>query len=167
MSKKTENTVVSKDRIERFAVEYAKTLNVSQSAIAAGYSEKTAASQGSRLLKNVKVISRVREIQQEMLDRLPISIYFVIKGYIDVYNRCMQAEPVMKWNYEERAMMHTGEFIFDSKGAMSALDSIGKYLGMFTDKIKIDADVKAADKLGDILKSLKIPETNNDKPDTT
>jgi len=50
---------------------------------------------------------------------------------------------------------------------MAALDSIGKYLGMFTDKIKIDADVKAADKLGDILKSLKMPENNNDKPDTT
>ena len=80
MSKKKENTVVSKDRVERFAQEYAKSLKVSQSAINAGYSEKTAASQGSRLLKNVKVISRVREIQQEMLAQLPVSIHYVIPG---------------------------------------------------------------------------------------
>lgn len=154
MSKKKENTVVSKDRLERFAQEYATSLKVSQSAINAGYSERTAASQGSRLLKNVKVISRVREIQQEMLEKLPVSIHFVIQGYVDIYNRCMQAEPVMKWDYEEKAMRPTGDFLFDSKGAMSALDSIGKYLGMFTEKVKIDASIGTTDKLKDILNEL-------------
>ena len=154
MSKKKENTVVSKDRVERFAQEYAKSLKVSQSAINAGYSEKTAASQGSRLLKNVKVISRVREIQQEMLNQLPVSIHYVIQGYVDIYNRCMQAEPVLKWDYEEKAMLPTGDYIFDSKGAMSALDSIGKYLGMFTEKVKIDANIETKGKLGAILDAL-------------
>lgn len=154
MSKKKENTVVAKDRVERFAQEYAKSLKVSQSAIAAGYSEKTAASQGSRLLKNVKVISRVREIQQEMLNQLPVSIHYVIQGYVDIYNRCMQAEPVLKWDYEEKAMLPKGDYIFDSKGAMAALDSIGKYLGMFTEKVKIDANIETKVKLGAILDAL-------------
>lgn len=56
MSKKKENTVVAKDRVERFVQDYANSLKVSQYSIAAGYSEKTVASQGSRLLKNDKVI---------------------------------------------------------------------------------------------------------------
>lgn len=154
MGKKKENTVVAKDRVERFAQEYAKSLKVSQSAINAGYSERTAASQGSRLLKNVKVISRVREIQQEMLNQLPVSIHYVIQGYVDIYNRCMQAEPVLKWDYEEKAMLPTGDYIFDSKGAMAALDSIGKYLGMFTEKVKIDANIETKGKLGAILDAL-------------
>ena len=162
MSKKVENTVVAKDRIERFAVEYAKSLNVSQSAIAAGYSEKTASSQGSRLLKNVKVITRVREIQNEMLERLPVSIFTVIQGYLDVYNRCMTAVPVLKWDYTDKKMVETGDYVFDSKGALSALDSIGKYLGMFTDKVKIDANVKTTDKLGELLRSLTSPDSDDD-----
>lgn len=165
MGKKKENTVVAKDRVERFAQEYAKSLKVSQSAIAAGYSEKTAASQGSRLLKNVKVISRVREIQQEMLNQLPVSIHYVIQGYVDIYNRCMQAEPVLKWDYEEKAMRETGDYIFDSKGAMAALDSIGKYLGMFTEKVKIDANIKTEGKLGAILDALH--EDENEVKDET
>lgn len=162
MSKKKENTVVSKDRIERFAQEYAKSLNVSQSAINAGYSEKTAASQGSRLLKNVKVITRVRELQNEMLERLPVSIFTVIQGYLDVYNRCMTAIPVTKWDYTEKMMVETGDYVFDSKGALSALDSIGKYLGMFTDKVKIDANVRTTDKLGALLESLTSSNSSDD-----
>ena len=66
----------------------------------------------------------------------------------------MQAEPVLKWDYEEKAMLPTGDYIFDSKGAMSALDSIGKYLGMFTEKVKIDANIETKGKLGAILDAL-------------
>jgi phage terminase small subunit len=43
------------DRRGRFAQEYVKDLNVTAAAIRAGYSPKTAASQGSRLLKDAKV----------------------------------------------------------------------------------------------------------------
>ena len=41
-------------RQEKFISEYLKTLNVTQSAIKAGYSPHTATVQGSRLLKNEK-----------------------------------------------------------------------------------------------------------------
>lgn len=48
-------------------------------------------------------------------------------------------------------MLPNGNYIFDSKGAMSALNSIGKYLGMFTEKVKIDANIETNGKLGAIL----------------
>lgn len=43
------------DRRARFAQEYVKDLNITQAAIRAGYSPRTAAAQGSRLFKDVKV----------------------------------------------------------------------------------------------------------------
>ena len=53
-------------RQERFCQEYAKTGNATLSAINAGYSEKTANEQGSRLLANVKIQQRIRELQGEI-----------------------------------------------------------------------------------------------------
>lgn len=53
-------------RQERFCQEFAKTGNATLSAISAGYSEKTATEQGSRLLMNVNVQERIRELQGEI-----------------------------------------------------------------------------------------------------
>lgn len=53
-------------RQERFCQEFAKTGNATLSAINAGYSEKTANEQGSRLLANVSIQERIRELQGEI-----------------------------------------------------------------------------------------------------
>ena len=45
----------------RFAEEYSVDLNATQAAIRAGYSEKTAASQGERLLRNVEIAAAIAE----------------------------------------------------------------------------------------------------------
>lgn len=51
---------------EKFALEYVKSGNATASAINAGYSEKTASVQGSRMTRHVKVMKRVRELKEEM-----------------------------------------------------------------------------------------------------
>lgn len=48
-------------RQEMFVAEFLRTFNATQAAIAAGYSEATAGSQGARLLKNVNVAARVEQ----------------------------------------------------------------------------------------------------------
>lgn len=53
-------------RQERFVQEFLKTGNAKQSAIKAGYSEKTAEVQGARLLSNVKVKQRIEQLQSEI-----------------------------------------------------------------------------------------------------
>lgn len=53
-------------RQERFCQEYAKTGNATLSAINAGYSEKTAKQIGQRLLTNVDLMGRIRELQGEI-----------------------------------------------------------------------------------------------------
>lgn len=53
-------------RQKRFCEEFVKTGNAKQSAISAGYSEKTAEVQGARLLSNVKVKKNIEQLQTEI-----------------------------------------------------------------------------------------------------
>jgi phage terminase small subunit len=62
------------DRQERFAQEYSANGGVAATAaVAAGYSAASAASQGSRLLRNVEVAARIRELHEETAHRLGVT----------------------------------------------------------------------------------------------
>ena len=52
-------------RQTKFAQEYWATGNGTQSAIKAGYSEKTAYSQANQLLKNVEIQKKIKELEEE------------------------------------------------------------------------------------------------------
>lgn len=58
------------DRRARFVAEYLIDSNATQAAIRAGYSEKTAYSQGSRLLRDADVAARIAQAQQRVHKRL-------------------------------------------------------------------------------------------------
>ena len=58
---------------EAFCREYVVDFNGRQAAIRAGYSKKTADEQASRLLTNVKVADRVKELTNEQSKRLEIT----------------------------------------------------------------------------------------------
>jgi phage terminase small subunit len=61
------------DKQRRFVAEYLVTLNATQAAIRAGYSEKTAGSQGERLLKNAEVQKSVQAGASKRLDKLELT----------------------------------------------------------------------------------------------
>lgn len=126
---------------ERFCAEYLMDYNATQAAIRAGYSEKTAGSAGNRLLKNVDVLARVRAMQKEKIDKLCVTSEFVVIKLIETLEQCMAAVPVMVWNAEEHQKTPTGEYQFDSKGATKCLELIGRHLGMFEDKVNVNANV--------------------------
>jgi phage terminase small subunit len=64
----------------RFVAEYlANGLNATKAAISAGYSAKTAESQGSRLLSNVKVAAELGKKAEKALDKLDFSVERVMK----------------------------------------------------------------------------------------
>ena len=65
-------------RQQLFVLEYLKDMNGKQAAIRAGYSEKTAESQASRLLTNVKVGAAIREGQAERTERTKIDADWVL-----------------------------------------------------------------------------------------
>ena len=70
MTKETEKEIEAKKHLSqkqiRFVQEYMKTNNITQSAIKAGYSKKTANVQGSRLLTTVKIATYVDAINERM-----------------------------------------------------------------------------------------------------
>lgn len=122
---------------ELFCREYVVDYNGTQAAIRAGYSKKTAHVQASALLRNPKVLTRVRELQKEQTERLAISQDWVVLQLVDVVQKSKDPIPVMEWDYEEKKLVKTGEYSFDSKGATKALELLGKHLGMYTDKMEV------------------------------
>lgn len=61
------------DKQRKFAEEYLVDLNATQAAIRAGYSAKTAGSQGERLLKNVEIQSYLQKRMKDRGKRLEIT----------------------------------------------------------------------------------------------
>ena len=118
-----------KPKHERFCQEYVIDYNGAQAAIRAGYKEKSARGQASELLTNPNILARIREIQQEQIKRLAISQDFVVLQLIDTYNCCREPKPVMKYDYAEQSWVESGMYQFDSRGALKALELLGKHLG--------------------------------------
>lgn len=135
------------EKQKAFVREYLVDLNATQAAIRAGYSPKTATEQGSRLLTNVNVRARIEDLQNQRAEKLELDAEWVLRRLKDISDRCMQAEPVMKWDYEGRKLVETGEYAFDSQGANKATELIGKHLGMFKDKIEHSGDVNSRTEL--------------------
>lgn len=149
---KDENRKKLTDRQERFCREYIIDYNATDAAIRAGYSKKTAYSIGSENLKKPELLARVRELQTEQAERLCINADWVVMQLVEVYNRCMQHKPVYEWHNGE--LVETGEYAFDSKGALNALEMIGKHLAMFNnDKSKKNEDTLK--KLDNVLGGIK------------
>ena len=123
-------------RQELFCQEYIVDLNATQAAIRAGYSERTADVQASRLLANVKVSARVKELMKTRADKLNLDAYWVLKRLVEISDRSMQAEPVLEFDHATGEMVETGEYQFDSNGANKATELIGKHIGLFDPKFK-------------------------------
>jgi Phage terminase, small subunit len=129
-------------RQDKFCREYIVDYHQTNAALRAGYSRKSAAVAACRLLKNDKILARVRELQQELNDQLVTSKAFVMTGLRRAYDRAMQAEQVLEFNYDSKQMEPTGEYTFDGRTANRALELMGKELGMFTDRVQMEGDVK-------------------------
>lgn len=145
---------VLNDKQKAFCREYVKCYNGTQAAIAAGYSEKTAAVQASRLLKNKEVLAAIKEHQKELIQMSCISEEKILNSLMEILDRCMSAVPVKEWDYSEHTLVETGEYQFDSKGALNAIKLLGQHFGMF-DKKKDDkqqdkqVEIKWTDEMGE------------------
>jgi phage terminase small subunit len=72
------------DRQQRFINEYLIDLNATAAAKRAGYSEKTAHSQGPRLLENVEIQEELRKAQQKTITKLEITREDIINDLIKI-----------------------------------------------------------------------------------
>lgn len=100
--------------------------NATKAAIAAGYSEKSARQQGSRLLTNVDIVAYTRVLQKLLIKSSGLSKESLLLDLVEVKQRCLQQTPKQKWNYETHQFEDSGEFTFDAKNAIKAIAQIEK-----------------------------------------
>ena len=127
-------------REEMFCQYYTDSYNGAAAARRAGYADKSAAKSACKLLKEERILRRIREIQQETVDQLCISRQRVVLQLMELVDVCMAAKPVMEWDYSEHKMVATGEYQIDAKGAAKALELLGKHLGLFDGEKGLQGD---------------------------
>ena len=118
----------------RFVAELDKGVSPREAAIRAGYSEKTAESQASRLLKNVKITAYRRARSIDLYERQGITPEWVGNQLLEVYRRCMSAVPHLTWDSSAHEYVEDGTWVMDVNGAIKSLTKIGESMGMFRPK---------------------------------
>lgn len=142
--------MLASNKQEAFAREYIKDLKPKQAAVRAGYAPTGASAQAYKLLRNDLVLDRIEYLLGERKRTLGLDSFWVVQNFMEIYNRCMQKEPVMVFDPEEKCMVQKTQVIevdgqtqvegvweFDATNANRAMENIGKYLGMFIQKVDI------------------------------
>lgn len=124
------------ERQKRFVAGLEKGMRPRDAAVSAGYSERAADTQASRMLKNDKIAAYRRARAIDLYKRQGISPEWVRNELLEVYRRCMQATPHLSWDRELREYVEDGSWVFDVRGALGALSKIGESMGMFRQKPK-------------------------------
>lgn len=101
------------ERQKRFCLEYLKDFNGKNAAQRAGYSEKTAEAQASRLLRNVKVKKLIEELSKKPVRRMELKIENIVK------------------ELKKIAFAKADGELVKTSDKLKALEMLGKYLGMF------------------------------------
>lgn len=126
---------IIKPKERRFIEELEVDGNKAAAALRAGYgkgkNERSAATQASRLLAKEEV-AEYRALRAVLIyEGLGLSAHSIMTETESVYRKCCAKEPVMEWDSEKKQWVPSGEWKFDSKGALKALELMGEHLGAF------------------------------------
>lgn len=121
-------------RHERFCHEYIIDYNGTQAAIRTGYKPTNARDQGSTLLANPDILARVHELQKEQMARLALNADMVVLETFKTYQKCAELIPALQRDEKTGKYVEVGVYQFDSRGALRALEQLGKHFGMYEKK---------------------------------
>lgn len=123
-------------RQELFCEEYLKDMNATQAAIRAGYSEKTAYSQGQRLLKNVEIKNKLQEIREKIQDENIATIKDIEEFLSLSMNGEMEEEVVsVVGEGEGYSKVVKSKKQISLRERLKAAELLGKRYGLYTDKV--------------------------------
>ena len=144
------------EKQKRFADEYLIDLNATQAAIRAGYSKKTAYSQGERLLKNVEVEKYIQERMKQLASEKVATAEEVIQYLTSVLRGEAKGEEIViegcgDGYSEAKTMMKAPS----EKDKLKAAELLGKRYGLFKDKVEVSGLDEEKSKLDDILNQMR------------
>jgi len=142
------------DKQERFCLEYIVDLDATAAAVRAGYSKRSAASQGSRLLKHANIKLRISELKRERERQTKYDAAFVLKrlgeeveaDVADLFDEAGALLPVRSWPLIWRQGLVSGldvEALYKSGGKDKIMEKIGTL-----SKVKLSDRVKRLELLG-------------------
>lgn len=148
---------------ERFVNEYIRTLNVTQSAITAGYSPKTAHVTGSRLLKKKHINEYIQEQKKKVIDESILSANELLHLLTNsaVGDETETKEVIVKrGEYKENPQNGKIQLVYNEyvelieipikpSDRLRARDMLGKYHKLFTEKKEFTADTPVIINIGD------------------
>lgn len=145
---------------QRFVTEYLKDLNATQAAIRCGYSERTAAQQGSRLLRNDQICAAVTQGKAKQLDTADLTAVRVLEelrrlAFCDMrgfFTEAGNLKPVNEMTPEQGSALAGMEVIIKNAEAgdgvtdrihkfkvwdkSRALEMLAKHFGLLTEKVE-------------------------------
>lgn len=148
----------------RFVAEYRQDLNATRAAKAVGYSDKTAYSQGQRLLKHVEVAAAVAEKTQQQLEKADLTAERVLEemrrlSFSDIrslFDDKGNLRPIHELTAEQAACIGgfevikknaaAGDGVIDTVHKVKVIDKtrtlemLGKHFALLTERVHHTAD---------------------------
>lgn len=147
-------------RQEKFVSAYLKSGNATQSAIEAGYSERSAGQNGERMLRNVEIAAAIEAGRAKLTEKLELSPERVLRrlsewGFADpreMYDA--QGQLLHPKFMPDHVAVAVSEIEQTAKGIkikrvdpLGAMNTIAKVLGMVRDKLDVNVSGDLASKL--------------------
>lgn len=165
---------------ERFCIEYSKDHNATGAAIRAGYAQGGAAAKGCELLKTPAVREEIDRIARKVEAKSLVKINDVVEGLAEIAfgsiedvvrwtssgvelipanemteraKRTIDELTTKTTNKTDRNGNEIVDFNFKVKqhSRIKALELLGKYLGMFTERVEVTVDNRTDDQIADKL----------------
>lgn len=110
---------------ELFCREYIIDFNATQAAIRAGYKPNAAYAMGHENLSKPEIAEYIDRLKAERAEKVGISAQWVLDKAVELFNKCMEAEPVLSASGE-----NLGYAKFNPSSAAKALELIGKHVNI-------------------------------------
>lgn len=127
---------------EAFCQEYIISMNATKSYQKVyGTEYESSRRLGSKLLSNVDIASRIKELQEEIRKEFKLEVEDMVYKAMEIYNLARDGKPEVKLDIKGKPVK-TGNIDRDLRAANDALKSIGTWLGLNSTNVKAEVEAK-------------------------